>query len=398
LKDKRIVILGSTGSLGRQALEVIDELDELCVCGLSGGKNWKLLLEQARRSRPQHVAIADADAAEHLRKELPSEIEVLSGDDASCRLVRSCRPDVVLSGVVGAQGLAPALAAIESRATLAIANKEPLVMAGELVVPAARSAGVAVIPVDSEHSGIFQCLAAGRRTDVRRVVMTASGGALRDWDDDAAETAGIDDALCHPTWSMGPKITVDSATLLNKALEVVEAHWLFDLPPEQIEVVLHSESIVHSYVEFCDGSVIAQLAAPDMKMPIAFALCWPDRPRREVAPLDLASVDRLTFRPLSGRFARAVSLGYEVIRRGGTAGAVLNSANEAAVEAFLAGKITFGRIVPLVEDVLYRAEIEKHVTLESLRAADAWARERVAEAIGEEGVVPVQQARAAGEE
>jgi len=277
---------------------------------------------------------------------------VLTGPDAMTELVRLSKPDVLLTAVVGAAGLLPTLAGIECGSALAIANKETLVMAGAVIMPAARRAGVQVVPVDSEHSAIFQCLGAGDRRGLRRVVITASGGALRGWSAEAVENAAVEDALNHPTWAMGPKITVDSATLINKALEIVEAHWLFDLSVEQIQVVLHDESIVHSYVEFCDGSVIAQMGRPDMATPIAYALCYPDRPLRATPPLDLAEIGTLTFRRLEGRFARAVNLGYEAIRRGPAGGAVLNGANEAAVRAFLAGEITFGKIVPLVEDIL----------------------------------------------
>jgi len=378
-QQKRIGILGATGSIGRQTLEVIAARDEFEACALAAGCRWELLAEQARRFGTEAVAIADDSAAEALAAAVPDGTRVFAGPDAMTDLVRATRPDVLVTGVVGAAGLKPALAGIECGCTLAVANKEPLVMAGAIVMPAARAAGVEVLPVDSEHSGIFQCLKAGRRADVRRVTITASGGALRDWDAERAHGATVDEALDHPTWDMGRKITIDSATLVNKALEVVEAHWLFDLAPEQIEVVIHPESIAHSLVEFADGSVIAQLAQPDMTTPIAYALSHPARLPRAGAGLDLAERGRLTFRPLQGRFARAVALGYEAIRRGGAAGAVLNSANEAAVEAFLAGGIAFGDIVPVVEQVLNLAEPISEVTLDALLSADAWARARVAE-------------------
>jgi 1-deoxy-D-xylulose-5-phosphate reductoisomerase len=241
---------------------------------------------------------------------------------------------------------------------------------------------VEVLPVDSEHSAVFQCLQAGGASQVRRVTITASGGALRDWEEHRVAAATVDEALNHPTWQMGRKITIDSATLVNKALEVIEAHWLFGLSAEQIDVVQHPESIVHSYVEFCDGSVIAQLARPDMKMPIAYALSYPQRPVRDTPSLDLAAMGKLTFRPLNARFRRAVRLGYEAISRGGVAGAVLNGANEAAVEAFLAGRISFGRIVPLVEEILNLAPAGGEVTLSSLQRADAWARDELAGRLG----------------
>jgi 1-deoxy-D-xylulose-5-phosphate reductoisomerase len=382
---KRVAILGSTGSIGRQTLEVIAGDGALRACALAAGGNWQLLAQQARRFRPEVVALFDLDAAEQLRGSLPEGTELLSGHGAMAELVRRSRPDLLLSGVVGAAGLSPTLAAIECGSALAIANKETLVMAGAIIMPAARAAGLNVLPVDSEHSAIFQCLAAGKRREVRRVVITASGGALRDLDAKAAEDATVEEALNHPTWRMGRKTTIDSATMVNKALEIVEAHWLFDLAADQVEVVVHPESIVHSYVEFCDGSVIAQLGRPDMAMPIAYALSYPDRPLRHAAPLDLPALGSLSFAALEGRFARAVGLGYQVIRRGGLSGAVLNGADEAAVEAFLGGKIRFGQIVPLVEEVLGRTPRAAEVTCQALIDADEWARQQVAEAITAEG-------------
>jgi len=358
---KRVAILGSTGSIGRQTLDVIASQDDLYACGLAAGSGWQLLASQAEQFGPEAVALADEEAAERILGELPDGIDLLGGPEAMTELVRAVRPDIVLSGVVGAAGLRPTLAAIECGATLAIANKETLVMAGAIVMPAARAANLPVLPVDSEHSAIFQCLAS--------------------WDEARAAEASVDEALNHPTWEMGPKITIDSATLVNKALEVVEAHWLFDLPPEQIDVVIHPESIVHSYVEFCDGSVIAQMGLPDMTTPIAYALNHPARALRNVAPLDLAEVGTLSFARPEGRFARAVNLGFEAIRRGGAAGAILNSANEAAVEAFIDGKIAFGQIVPLVEEILNRSEPMKEVTLDGLLSADAWARREVGQAV-----------------
>ena len=384
-KVRRVAVLGSTGSIGRQALQVIDERPELAACALAAGSNGRLLAEQARRCRPDAVALADPTGAEALARALPPGTGLLTGPEAMVQLVRRARPDVLLTGVVGSAGLAPTLAGIECGCRLAIANKETLVMAGAIVMPRARAAGVDVLPVDSEHSAIFQCLAAGRRDEVRRVVITASGGALRQWSDADAENAAVAHALDHPTWQMGPKVTIDSATMMNKALEVIEAHWLFGLSAEQIQVVLHPESIVHSFVEFCDGSVMAQLARPDMTMPIAYALCYPDRPDRAVEALDVPSLGTLTFRPLAGRFARAIDLAYAVIRRAGLAGAVLNGANEAAVEAYLDGRIPFGRIVALVAETLNRAAGADEVTLENLLAADAWARRQVTDELAAAG-------------
>ncbi len=375
---KRIAILGSTGSIGRQALDVIAAQDDLFACALAAGRNAELLADQARTFAPEFVALAHEGSAPALAAQLPSGTQLLRGPEAMTEAVRRSRPDVLLTAVVGTAGLMPTLAGIKCGSTLAIANKETLVTAGALVMPAARSADVNVLPVDSEHSAIFQCLTAGRRDEVRRVVITASGGALREWDGEAAAEATVEQALDHPTWSMGRKITIDSATLINKAMEVVEAHWLFGLPAERIEVVLHPESIVHSYVEFRDGSVIAQMGRPDMTTPIAYALNWPDRRERNAATLDLPSLGSLSFARPDGRFARAIELGFEVIRRGGASGAVLNAANEAAVAAFCGGAIRFGDIVPLVEQTLRAAEPIERVTLDALLEADAWARREVA--------------------
>ena len=381
MSTKRIAILGSTGSIGRQALEVIAAQDDLSVCALAAGGNWRELADQAARTGADVLAIADEDAREDLTAAAGSAAEVLAGADAMTELVGRAKPDILLVAVVGAAGLAPTLAGIECGATLALANKEALVMAGGLVMPAARAAGVDILPVDSEHSAIYQCLHAGQRHEVRRVTITASGGALRDWDATAAAEATVDDALNHPTWSMGRKITIDSATMMNKALEVVEAHWLFDLSADRINVVLHAESVIHAMVDFADGSAIAQMGLPDMTTPIAYALNRPDRRGRPVAPLDLAALGQLTFRRLEGRFADAVELGHEAIRRGGLAGCVLNGANEAAVEAFLEHRIRFGHIVPLVARVLADCPPSGELSLAALLAADAWARQEVARRI-----------------
>ena len=351
------------------------------ICALAAGGNYKLLAEQARQFNVPRVALAQGDAAGALKELLPATTQLMAGPSAMTEIIHASQPDVVLSGVVGAAGLGPTLAAIDVGADLAIANKETLVMAGAIVMPAARARKISILPVDSEHSAIFQCLAAGRRDEVRRVVITGSGGSLRNRSDEQAAQATVADALNHPTWDMGPKITIDSATMINKALEVVEAHWLFDLPAEQIEVLQHPQSIVHSYVEFHDGSIIAQMGWPDMMLPIAYALSFPRRPRRETPSLDLAQVGTLNFSALAGRCRRAVELGFEAIRRGGLAGAALSGANERAVAAFLEGRISFGRLVPLVEAALNSTPACGEVTLEALIEADAWARRKVDECI-----------------
>jgi len=385
VSPRRIAILGSTGSIGRQSLKVASSQAGLSVCALGAGSNWQLLAEQAHEFRPDVVAIAEEKDSSRLKAALPGGIELLCGPEAMTELVLGSRPDMLLTGLVGSAGLKPTLAAIECGSSLAIANKETLVMAGAIIMPLARRKNLAVLPVDSEHSAIFQCLSAGKADEVRRVVITASGGALREHDEEQADRATVADALAHPTWRMGRKITIDSSTLVNKALEVVEAHWLFGLPPEKIEVVLHAESIVHSFVEFCDGSVIAQMSRPDMALPIAYALCWPARANLPAEPLDLPAVGRLTFKKPAGRFARAIQLGYQAIRAGGLAGAVLNSANEAAVQAFLDGKISFGRIVPMVEGILNKTPPCGETTLEAVLQADAWARQQVERTIADKG-------------
>ena len=383
--------MGSTGSIGSQALEVISETPGLSTCAIGAKNNWEMLARQAKVCKPDIVGIVNPEHADELAKHLNKGIKLISGSDALTELVRESNPDVVLTAVVGAAGLKPTMAAIEVGATIALANKETLVCAGSVVIPAARAAGVNILPVDSEHSGIFQCLAAGKRKEVRKIIITSSGGALRDMPDEQAAAATVKEALTHPTWEMGPKITIDSATLMNKTLEMIEAHWLFDLPAEQIDVVIHPQSIIHAMVEFCDGSVLAQLAEPDMKGPIAYALGYPDRPARDVKSLDLTAVGKLEFRAVEGRFTRAIELGHHVIRDGGAAGSVVNAANEATVDAFLKGRIKFGKILPIIDDVLDRwdnsqkacsnqppLDADKGVTLEALLSADSWARKQVA--------------------
>ncbi len=372
---KRIAILGSTGSVGRQALEVIAADPELAACALSAGSNAELLAAQAADIGPEAVAIADPAAGERLAALLGPSTGLLTGPDAADELIRRTRPELVLTAISGAAGLAPTLTAIECGCDLAIANKESLVMAGAIVMPAARAAGVNLLPVDSEHSAVFQCLLGHRREDVARVILTASGGPLRTWEAQRIDRATLAEVLNHPTWRMGRKVTIDSATLMNKALEVVEAHWLFDLSGEQIEVLVHPESLVHACVAFRDGSVLAQMAPPSMLAPIALALHHPRRSaRQEVEPLDLAATGELHFQPVDERRFPAVRLGHEVIRRGGTSGAVLSAADEAAVAAFVEGRIAFGRIAEIVEEVMNTADVRTEVTLESIRAADAEAR------------------------
>ena len=372
-----IALLGSTGSIGRMTLEVVASLGPPWrVVAMAANRQVELLAKQVAASGAKTVAVADSSAADRLTRALPRGCtpEVLLGPEGLVRLATQGDADTVVSAIVGGAGLGAALAAVRAGKRLALANKESLVMAGELVMAEARAGGAQVLPVDSEHSAIFQAMAAGRRGEVRRVVLTASGGPFyRRFESLATVTA--EEALDHPTWSMGPKITIDSATLMNKALEIIEAHHLFGLGLHEIQVVIHPESTVHSLVEFVDGSVIAQLSPPDMRMPIQYALTYPERRPAPWPRLDLAMLGRLEFEtPDLGRFP-ALALGFEVIRRGGTAGAALAGADEVAVAAFLGRRIKFTDIVPVVEHVLAAHPWTAHPTLEDILAADTWARE-----------------------
>ena len=374
--SKRIAILGSTGSIGCSTLDVIEHLGPpYQAVALSAHRQVDKLIEQVRRYRPAAVAVTDESSAGKigpLIKELGSE--VLAGPEAMVRLVQRSDVDIVVAAVVGAAGLPAAMATVSAGKTLALANKESLVCAGSLLIPLARKKGVAILPVDSEHSAVFQAMQCGRGHEVRRVILTASGGPFRTATLEQIRNASLADALNHPTWKMGGKITIDSATMFNKGLELIEACWLFDLPPEKVEIVIHPESLVHSMVEFVDGSVIAQLSPPDMKTPIQYALTYPDRSAGCSPKLDLTKAFNLRFEPPDLERFPAIRLAYDVARKGGTAGAVLNAANEAAVAAFTSGKIGFGRISHLVELTIERHDVQQNPSLDDLLAADRWAR------------------------
>jgi 1-deoxy-D-xylulose-5-phosphate reductoisomerase len=346
------------------------------VVALAARRQVGLLANQAAETGAEAVAVCDETAAERFGRALPRGCrpEILTGPEGLAAIASRANVDIVVSAIVGGAGLGAAMTAVRAGKRLALANKESLVMAGERLMAEARAGGAQVLPVDSEHSAIFQAMAAGRRSEVRRVVLTASGGPFyRRFESQHTVTA--EEALNHPTWSMGPKITIDSATLMNKALEVIEAHHLFGLGAHEITVVIHPESTVHSLVEFVDGSVIAQLGPPDMRVPIQYALTWPERRPARWPRLDLAVLGRLQFEtPDLGRFP-ALALGFEVIRRGGTAGAALAGADEVAVGAFLAGRIRFTDIVPAVEHVLAAHPWKVSPTLSEILAADVWARE-----------------------
>lgn len=378
MAKKRVLILGSTGSVGRSTLDVVAALaDEWEVAGLAAGSRGRDLSEQANRFRPAAVAIAQAEQASDLESSLAYSPTVFRGEAALVDLVESVPCDCIVIAVVGTCGLGAIVRAIELGRRIGLANKESLVIAGSLLMPLAERTGATIIPVDSEHSAIFQALHAGRTADVRKVYLTASGGPFRTWTPEATRNATLEDALRHPTWSMGPKVTIDSATMMNKALEIVEARWLFDLRPEQIGVVVHPESTIHSLVEFCDGSMIAQLCTPDMRTPIQYALTYPERRPCPSQRLDLTVPCRLNLYPPDEDRFPALRLGHEVARRGGTSGAVLNGANEAAVELFRDGAIRFPEIVQRTQHALAQHEFRQSPTLEELLAADRWARQEI---------------------
>jgi 1-deoxy-D-xylulose-5-phosphate reductoisomerase len=372
MKTKRLVILGSTGSIGRQTLDVVRALRERFeVLGLAAGSNVALLQEQAREFKPRLVWAGDGGAR--------ADLLAAAGRGARWTPLeeQAAHPDadLVLVGTVGRAGLLPALAALRAGTPVALANKEVLVMAGAAVTAAAKAGRTQLLPVDSEHSAIWQCLWGEDAPAVRRILLTASGGAFRDYTPEQLAGVRPEDALNHPTWQMGRKITVDSATLLNKGFEVIETRWLFDVPPERIEVVLHRESIVHSLVEFVDGSVKAQLGEPDMRLPIRVALCYPERVADpQMSPLDLARIGELHFEPPDFRRFPALSLALKAGRQGGTFPAVLAAADEVAVEHFLAGRLRFTDIAGLLEDALTAHRGAADTDLDAILEADAWAR------------------------
>ncbi len=384
---RSIVVLGSTGSIGTQALEVARRHpDRFRIVGLAAGVNrLELLVGQIREFMPPLVAVADQGSADEVVRRLGAlrGVEVLAGHDAAERLTGSSDADMILNAMVGAVGLGPSLAALQSGKTLALANKESLIVGGELIMDLVKGDPERLIPVDSEHSAIAQCLRGERRDDVRKVIITASGGPFRGWSRDELAKASVKEALAHPTWNMGRKITIDSATLMNKGLEVIEAHYLFGLDYREIDVVVHPESIVHGIVEFDDGSVIAQLANPDMRLPIQVAMGFPDRMTSGVPRLDLAKLGRLTFQPVDRDRFPSLDLAYRAGQRGSTYPAVLNAANEVAVNAFLDERIRLTTIPEIVAAVMDEHDPAPTVSAVTLDRADAWARRRAAEIVDE---------------
>ena len=377
---KNIVILGSTGSIGTNTLDIVDRFpEEFRVVGLTAGSNDEKLEEQVLKYRPRMVALAHDAAAAKLRERVPGtavDVEVLGGIDGITRVAQASEADLVISSIVGAAGLVPTLAAITSGKHIALANKEPMVMAGKLMQAEARKHGVRIFPVDSEHSAIFQSMEGHRRQDIHRVILTASGGPL--WEFSRAQLADVtpERALQHPNWKMGEKITIDSATLMNKGLEIIEARWLFDIPEAQIDVLIHRESIIHSLVEYTDRSVIAQLGLPDMRTPISYAMRYPERMPLALPSLDLAEIGRLTFfKPDHDRFP-CLRLGYEALRIGGTMPATMNAANEVAVEAFLHGGIRFVDIPDIIQSTMEAHTPREFDSLGPALEADRSAREK----------------------
>lgn len=379
-QSRNIAILGATGSIGRNALEVVAHSNgRLKAVALSGHSNLELLCEQAKTFRPKWLIATDPELANNFPwPQLPTGCELLIGNEALEKVARAAEIDVVLAAIVGSAGLLSTWAAIDSGKRVALANKEAMVVAGKQMIQQAALKGAEIIPVDSEHSAIFQAFASGRREEVSKVVLTASGGPFREIPLENMAKVTVEDALNHPTWNMGPKITVDSATMMNKALEIIEARWLFDLAPEQINVMIHPQSIVHSMVEFVDGSVIAQLSPPDMKLPIQYALDYPMRFRGPASRIDWSLATDLQFLPPDPKRFPALALGFEVARVGGTSGAALNAANEAAVDTFLNGKLKFDAIVPACQHILDSHPFEADPSLDQLFEIDRWARQEIA--------------------
>ena len=375
---KRIVILGSTGSIGTSTLDIVSKFrDEFQVIGLTAGTNDVKLEEQVRTFKPQAVALSDEAAADRLRARCKDlRVKVFGGQEGVAQVAGLSNGELVVSAIVGGAGLMPTLAAIRAGKCVALANKEPMVMAGRLMQEEARKHGVSILPVDSEHSAIFQSLQGHRKEDVRRLILTASGGPLWEMAREEMRDVKPERALQHPNWKMGAKITIDSATLMNKGLEVVEARWLFDLPASQIDVLVHRESIIHSLVEYTDGSVIAQLGLPDMRTPISYAMKYPARMVLDLPSLDLAAIGKLTFQsPDHDRFP-CLGLGYEALRIGGTMPATLNAANEVAVAAYLQEQIAFHDIAEVIRSTMDAHHPREVESIDDALDTDRWAREK----------------------
>jgi 1-deoxy-D-xylulose-5-phosphate reductoisomerase len=374
--NKRIAILGSTGSIGTQTLDVIaHEPERFQVEALSGGYNIALLIEQVKQFRPKLVSAATKELANELAIHIPSGTRVVYGEEGLLEVAAGTDADFVVTALVGSQGLRPTLAAIDAGKNIGLANKETLVSAGHIVMDAVKRKGVSLLPIDSEHSAIYQCLNGERRENIAKIIITASGGSFRNRTRQELQGVTVEQALQHPNWSMGAKITIDSATMVNKGLEVIEAQWLFNLDYDRIGVLIHPESVIHSYVEFVDNSIIAQLGNPDMRIPIQYALTYPERIQTPTKPLNLAEIGKLHFREMDFVRYPCLRMAYECGRLGGTATTVFNAANEIAVDRFLKGDLTFLQIEEVIEGTLQLHKNSSNPTLEEIQEMDNWARE-----------------------
>ena len=381
MKRKRVVLLGATGSIGDSTLKVANDIPErMEVVGLAANSNAGKLAAAANKTRAPAVCIVDERKIDVLKSKLEYEPKIFVGESGLCEIAKLDGADMVLIAIVGTAGLHPALDAIETGKDLAVASKEILVMAGEAVTQAAQNRGVKILPVDSEHNAIFQCLD-GRTSEVRRIILTASGGPFREIRASELGSVTVEQALKHPTWNMGPKITIDSATLFNKGLEMIEAHWLFGVGMDRIEVVIHPQSIVHSMVEFADGSTLAQMSYSNMCFPIQYAVTWPDRVPNTLPPLDFSTLSKLEFSPPRYDDFPALNLARRAGEIGGTLPAVMNAANEVAVAAFLSRQIRFPQIWQTVAKVMDRHSTVAHPDLNAILAADKWARAEAGNAL-----------------
>jgi 1-deoxy-D-xylulose-5-phosphate reductoisomerase len=382
MKRKRVVVLGATGSIGDSTLKVAHDIPErMEIVGLAANSNAEKLAAAANKMRPEAICLVDETKIDILQRELDYQPRIFTGEVGLRELACLTNADMVLVAIVGTGGLRPALAAIEAGKDLAVASKEILVMAGEIVMREARDHGVRVLPVDSEHNAIFQCLD-GRPSEVRRIILTASGGPFRETPSNQLADVTVEEALKHPTWDMGPKITIDSATLFNKGLEMIEAHWLFGMEMNRVEIVIHPQSIVHSMVEFADGSTLAQLSYSNMCFPIQYAVTWPDRVPNTLPPLDFSTLGKLEFEIPRYEDFPAIKLARRAGETGGTLPAVMNAANEVAVAAFLNRHLRFPQIWETVAQVMDRHRTVAHPDLDAILAADQWARAEATAAIG----------------
>ncbi|BCX12316.1 MAG: 1-deoxy-D-xylulose 5-phosphate reductoisomerase [Thermosynechococcus sp.] len=391
---KALNLLGSTGSIGTQTLDIVAQYpDRFRVVGLAAGRNLGRLIPQIRQFQPEIVSIADPEQLPELEAalaDLPQKPQLVAGEAGIAAVAAYGDAEVVVTGIVGCAGLVPTIAAIKAGKDIALANKETLIAGGPVVLPLLQEYGVKLLPADSEHSAIFQCLQGVPEGGLRKIILTASGGAFRDWPVEKLAQVTVADALKHPNWSMGPKITVDSATLMNKGLEVIEAHYLFGMDYDNIEIVIHPQSIIHSLIELQDTSVLAQLGWPDMRLPLLYALAWPERIPTNWSPLDLVKAGDLTFRSPDHQKYPCMGLAYAAGRAGGAMPAVLNAANEQAVALFIAEAISFLEIPRLIEMACdrYSAQNITNPTLEDILAADRWARQTVQE-LAQRGVSPM---------